>query len=132
MDNNVFERSIYVLGLIHTVLFIGFWLIFKMQLGKGRTLKKFFTGCAAKYRENLKDKLTKKPFIMVKRDYLILTALALGYGILVLARLGSWSTPQKGLEMLSPEQGVEVAFEKPSTIDSVAIYDAEGAGELVF
>ncbi|MGE5605902.1 MAG: glycosyltransferase 87 family protein, partial [Bacteroidota bacterium] len=132
LDNNVFERSIYVLGLIHTVLFIVIWLIFQIQSGKGRTLKQFLIGCGKKYRDNLSDKLAKKPFKIQKRDYLIMAALVLGYGILVLIRLGSWSTPQKGLEMLSPEQGVEVVFDKPSDIDSIAIYDAEGDGELVF
>ncbi len=132
LDNNVFERGVYILGLIHTVLFIAFWLICQMQLGKGRTLKQFFISCAKKYRNNLTDKLAKKPFVMQRRDYLIMSVLVLGYALLVLIRLGSWSTPQKGLEMLSPEQGVEVVFEKPSAIDSVAIYDAEGAGELIF
>lgn len=132
LDHNVFERSIYVLGLIHTVLFMVIWLIFQMQLGKGRTLKQFLIGCGKRYRDNLNDKLAKELFKIEKRDYLMMTALVLGYALLVLVRLGSWSTPQKGLEMLSPEQGVEVLFEKPSAIDSVAIYDAEGSGELVF
>ena len=132
IDSNVFERSIYVLGLIHTILFIVVWLIFHLQLGKGRTLKKFFIECSKKYQDNLVAKLIKKPFKMQRRDYLIMSALVLGYALLVLVRLGSWSTPQRGLEMLSPEQGVEVIFEKPSVIESVAIYDAEGDGELIF
>lgn len=132
LDHNVFERSIYVLGLIHTVLFIVIWLIFQMQLEKGRTLKQFLISCGKRYRNNLNDKLAKEPFKIEKRDYLMMTALVLGYALLVLTRLGSWSTPQKGLAMLSPEQGVEIVFDKPSTIDSVAIYDAEGEGELVF
>lgn len=132
MDNNVFERSIYVLGLIHTALFIVVWLIFQIQLRNSRKIKKFFIGCSKRYRNNLTDKLTKKPFKIKRRDYLIMSALVLSYALLVLVRLGSWSTPQKGLEMLSPEQGIEVVFGKPSAVDTVAIYDAEGVGELVF
>ncbi len=132
LDNNVFERSIYVLGLVHTVLFIVLWLIFGLQMGEARKIKRFFAGCAEKYRNNLTGKLTKAPFQLQKRDYLILTALVLGYALLVMVRLGSWSTPQKGLEMISPEYGVEAVLDRPSAIDSVAIYDAEGVGELVF
>lgn len=131
VDDQVFNRIMYILAIVNTTIYIVLLLIFKIQSGgKNRINKEFFGAWALKIKNMLPGKLSEKPFKLVKRDYLILALVVLIYSIYIFTNLGTRNTPQTGTEFISPEQSVEVMLERPSSIRTVAWYDAEGSGKM--
>jgi len=128
--NQEFEflpRILYILGIVNCVLLLisaGWLSIYRKE---GRKAKQQLKSYDHNLRELLFNKLNIIPFKMVKRDYLIISILILFYTMIVFFQLGSWSTPQKGLELKTP---VEVVFETPVNINTFVIYDAAENGQL--
>lgn len=131
IDDHILNRILYILGIANSILFIALMLIFKAQSGgKNRFNKEFFRSYAGKLRSFLSKKLTDKPFKLVKRDFLIVGLLVLIYTIYIFANLGSWNIPQTGATLNSPKQTVEITLTRPSSIRTVAWYDAGGSGKM--
>lgn len=131
LEDPVFNRVLYILAIVNTVVYVAMLLIFKIQSGgKNRINKEFLGAYAHKLKTSLLGKLTEKPFKMVKRDYLILGLIVLLYSIFIFTNLGSRNTPQTGIELISPEQSVVINLAGPSSIRTVAWYDAEGSGKM--
>jgi Gpi18-like mannosyltransferase len=131
VDDGVFNRIMYILAIINTAIFVVMILIFNIQSGgKNRSNKVFFRDWALKIKGLLAAKLSEKSFKLVKRDYLILGLIVLVYTIYIFINLGSWNTPQTGIEMISPEQTITITLDHPSSIRTVAWYDAEGSGKM--
>lgn len=131
IDDQVFNRVLYILAIINAAVYVAMLLIFKIQSGgKNRSAKEFFGAYAQKLKTMLQAKLTEKPFKLVKRDYLILGLIVLLYSIFIFTNLGSRNTPQTGIELISPEQTVEINLTRPSSIRTVVWHDAEGSGKM--
>lgn len=131
LDDQVFNRILYILAIVNTAVYVAMLLIFKLRSGgKNRLNKEFFGAYAQKLKALLLEKLAEKPFKMVKRDYLTLGLIVLLYSIYIFTNLGSWNTPRTGMELISPEQTVEINLAQPSSIRTVAWYDAEGSGKM--
>ena len=126
-----FSRALYILAIVNLGLFGCALLIFKLRTtAAGLPLKRFFSEYTATIAVSLVDKLRQPPFPLRRRDLGLVGLILLVYGALVFFRLGSWSTPRSGINFTSPRQTVEVRFAKPVNIRNLAIYDAEGAGQL--
>ncbi|HEY8463730.1 MAG TPA: glycosyltransferase family 39 protein, partial [Bacillota bacterium] len=131
LSEELFQRIIYILALVNTVIFVVTWGIFQLQLSPEKRQKK------AKLRlydtllgENYFNKLKSVPFALQGRDYRAIAIIALFYCALVFFRLGSWSTPKTGVDLDSPQSAIEVIFDQPTNLTTVAWYDAEGTGQL--
>ncbi len=127
-----FSRIIYILAIVNLSSFFSILAIFQARAGR-ETLgwKRFFTACHRGLQQGLSRPMAGKPFALTGKDWTIVSLIAAAYCVLIFFRLGSWSTPQTGLLMNSPDRGVEIQFETPSDIRAVAVYDAEESGRLV-
>jgi dolichyl-phosphate-mannose-protein mannosyltransferase len=127
-----FSRIIYILAIVNLSSFLSMLAIFQARAGR-ETLawKRFFIACHRGLQQGLARPIAEKPFALTGRDWTIVAVIAAAYCVLIFFRLGSWSTPQTGLLMNGPDRGVEIQFEKPSDIRTVAIYDAEESGRLI-
>jgi Gpi18-like mannosyltransferase len=131
LEDSVFTRIMYILAIVNTAVYLAMLLIFQIQSGgKNRINKEFFGAYAQKLKKLLLGKFSEKPFKLVKRDYLTLGLIVLVYTIYIFTNLGSWNTPQTGVELISPEQTVVINLAGPSSIRTVAWYDAEGSGKM--
>lgn len=125
------SRAMYILAIVNTLLFLTVSLIFFAQSGRtGRRIKNFLTAYVQKLRNGMFENLSRKPFALKKSDYLAVAAIVLIYCGLIFFKLGSWKTPQTGLDILSPQEGIEVTLGQKSSVRTVAWYDAEGTGQL--
>lgn len=128
LQEPVFSRGMYILAMVNTGLFVAFVFVLQSQLpGWGRWLKSLFRRYDAKLAEHLREDLKSKPFRLNRREYLLVGVFLALYGVFVFFRLGSWKTPQKGMELRAP---VEIVLSSPADIGTLVIYDAEGEGEL--
>ncbi len=125
----VLNRILYVLGIVNTSLFLILTLGLNLKSGSRRR-KKFFKSYYAALWENLAVKLGFKPFAINKRDLFNLGVIALCYTLLIFFRLGSWSTPQNGLELDWSFPGIEVVLADETQISNIVVYDAENTGQL--
>jgi Gpi18-like mannosyltransferase len=131
IDDHILNRALYILGIANSILFIALMLIFTIQSrGKNCFHKEFFRAYAGKLRSFLLKKLTDKPFKLARRDFLIAGLLVLIYTIYMFTNLGSWNTPQTGVDLNSPKQIVEIILTQPSSIRTVSWYDAGGSGKM--
>lgn len=131
INEEMFGRVIYILSIVNTAIFVTVGGIFQLGITRERRNSK---GLLRQYdtllRENQFNKLTLTPFALTRRDYLAISVIALVYAAVVFFRLGSWSTPQTGLDLNGTQAQIEVEFEQPSKITTVAWYDGEGTGQL--
>jgi dolichyl-phosphate-mannose-protein mannosyltransferase len=131
LQEDAFQRVIYIIGLVNTVLFVAVWGIFQLQLTKRRRQSKKVIGqYNALLQHNFLAKISLQPFRLKRRDYLTVGLITVAYCGLIFFRLGSAKTPATGLDLLSPQAGVEVVFQKPVDLNTVTWYDAEGDGKL--
>jgi dolichyl-phosphate-mannose-protein mannosyltransferase len=131
LTEEAFQRIIYIIGLVNTVLFVFAWSIFQLQLGKqNRPIKKTLGQYNTLLRQNYLAKLSLTPFRLVRRDYLTVGLITLVYCCLIFFRLGSTQTPATGVDLATPQAGVEVVFRTPVNLKTVIWYDAEGDGKL--
>jgi dolichyl-phosphate-mannose-protein mannosyltransferase len=131
LTEDTFQRIIYILGLVNTVLFVVTWGLFQLQLSKDRRKsKKAIHQYYALLQQNYLAKIGLKPFGLNRRDYLAVGLITLVYCGLIFFRLGSATTPATGLDLTSPQSGVEVVFQTPVNLKTVTWYDAEGDGKL--
>ncbi|HYH01497.1 MAG TPA: hypothetical protein VEC37_00200, partial [Bacillota bacterium] len=131
INEEMFGRVIYILSIVNTVIFVAVWGIFQLRIVKER---KNCRGLQVQYdtllRENQFNKLIITPFGLTGRDFLAIGLIALVYTVVIFFRLGSWSTPRTGMDLSGPQNAMEVVFEQPASITTVAWYDGEGTGQL--
>ena len=129
LQDPLFSRVMYILSLANTVLFAVFILILQSRLpGWGRRFKSFLHRYDTVFAEHLKDGLKARPFRLGRRDYLLLGILLALYSIFIFFRLGSWHTPQTGMDLREP---VEIILPVPTDISAVAVYEAKGTGRFL-
>jgi dolichyl-phosphate-mannose-protein mannosyltransferase len=131
LSEEMFNRIIYILGMVHSGIFLAIWGIFQLQLpGENRSAKQFL----GRYRRGFHELGVNNPavrvFAMTRRDYFVVGLIALVYCGVLFFRLGSWSTPKTGINLSGPESGIEVAFSHPASPRTVIWYDAEENGNL--
>jgi dolichyl-phosphate-mannose-protein mannosyltransferase len=130
-SEEMFNRIIYILGMVHTGIFLAIWGIFQLQLpGENRNAKRLFGRYRRGFHELCLNSLAVRVFTMTRRDYLTVGLVALVYCGLLFFRLGSWSTPQTGINFATAESGIEVDFRYPASPRTVIWYDAEENGTL--
>ncbi|MGD9155272.1 MAG: phospholipid carrier-dependent glycosyltransferase [Bacillota bacterium] len=131
LNEDTFQRIIYIIGLVNTVLFVVAWSIFQLQLGKQhRPIKKKLGQYNALLRQSYLGKLSRAPFRLRRLDYGAVSLFALVYCCLIFFRLGTTQTPATGVDLTTPQAGVEVVFSRPVNLKTVIWYDAEGTGKL--
>lgn len=127
--SDTLNRVLYILGIVNTSLFAIFTLWLNLKNGSRKT-KEFFKSYSTTLGGNLVTKLNLKPFTINKRDFITLGVIVLCYTLLIFFRLGSWSTPQNGLDLDWSFPGVEVVLENETQLSNIVIYDAEDTGQL--
>jgi dolichyl-phosphate-mannose-protein mannosyltransferase len=131
LTEEVFQRIIYIISIINTMMFIVTWGIFQLRLSRK---KRRYQAAIGQYcdllRQTYLDQINRKPFCLNRRDYLTVTLLILVYSVLIFVRLGSWATPATGVDLITPQNEVEIVFARPVNLKTVSWYDAEGDGKL--